>query len=288
MNDCNGSINSANEAQMNLEQREFVQFRDLLESISGIHLPTNKQYLIATRLRKLMHDNQIDSLGQLLATLSSQVKNGLHEQVVDAMTTNETFWFRDEYPFRYLQTDVLPRIAAKGSKIRIWCMACSSGQEPFSLAIAIDEFLQANGMASLPVEIVGTDLSTKMLQRCEQGIYDRLEATRGLSADRLSKYFDQLDGERWQVKSFLRNRINFRRLNLKDPFTSMGKFDVIFCRNVLIYFSAKLKGDILNRLHYQLEPTGTLFLGASEGLGDSAHLYEMVHCNPGIAYQCVQ
>lgn len=281
---------SENESLTNIDQAEFEQFRSILERNSGIHLPANKQYLVATRLRKLMHEHNFGTLRQLLSSLQSGASSSLRNQVVEAMTTNETFWFRDNYPFSYLGGHLLPQHNASrpGSRLRIWCTACSSGQEPYSLAMIADEYARSVGKTASMVEIMATDISDAMLERSKQGLYDQLELTRGMSNTRLERYFDNRGDGRWQVKSALRNSVSYRRLNLKDSYTNFGKFDVIFCRNVLIYFSAELKNDILRRLHQQLQPGGILFLGASEGLGGCTDIYEMVQCNPGIAYRSVR
>lgn len=279
----------ASDGQTGLNPQDFNQFRDLLENFSGIHLPTSKQYLVATRLRKLMQEHRFASLRDLMAALKQGSQPALRNQVIDAMTTNETYWFRDNYPFQYFQNQILAEMAKTklGGRLRVWCAACSSGQEPYSLAIIADEFSRLNNSRDWQLEIVATDISNNMLERCREGIYDHLELTRGMSEHRLTRYFDKLDGGRWRVKDELRQRINFRKLNLMESFASLGRFDVIFCRNVLIYFTAELKSDILNRLHQQLQPKGILFLGASEGLGAIGDRFEMVQCQPGIAYRNV-
>lgn len=285
--DLNQGASTADNSAVN--RHDFLAFRDVLEKISGIHLPENKSYLIATRLRKLMQERKIPDLRSLLDTLQINSDLRLRTQVIDAMTTNETFWFRDSYPFEYFQKQLLPAaFAQKTGKIRVWCAACSSGQEPYSLAMIVDEMTAAGGKFSgRQVEIVATDISASILDRSKQGIYDRLEITRGMSGDRVRRYFHQLDENQWQINESLRRRINFKALNLTEPFSPMGKFDVIFCRNVLIYFSAELKLDILTRLRQQLVANGTLFLGASEGIGGAGQLYKMLQCNPGIAFQAI-
>lgn len=279
------SLMSRNDSMTGAELTEFGQFRDFLEKTSGIDLPANKSYLVATRLRKIMLDQGVASLAELVGLIRGSRTNGLRNQVIDAMTTNETFWFRDNYPFEYFKSILLPKLASGSTKIRVWCAACSSGQEPYSLAMIIDEFLNSGKARNCQIEIVATDLSDKMLERCKTGIYDQIELTRGLPKSQLVKYFDNIDKDKWQLKDSLRRKVSFQKLNLKDAYTSMGKFDIIFCRNVLIYFSADLKSDIIKRLQRQLQNEGTLFLGASEGLGESSQLFEMIHCNPGIAYK---
>lgn len=265
---------------------EFELFRDFLEKTCGILLGANKQYLVSSRLNKLMEQQGIKSLGELVQKI--QMRSQLREQVVDAMTTNETLWFRDTYPFEVLKNRVLPEMikAAPGQRLRIWSAACSSGQEPYSLSMAIDEFERTNlGQLKAGVQIVATDLSGSMLSACKAGEYDSLAIGRGLSQERLARYFDQKTPGRWTVKPAIKSRVEFRALNLLDSYATLGKFDMVFCRNVLIYFSAEVKRDILLRIHAALKPGGYLFLGASEALNALPDHYQMVQCSPGIIYK---
>jgi chemotaxis protein methyltransferase CheR len=267
---------------------DFEQFRGFLEKACGIVLGENKQYLVSSRLNKLMEQQGIKTLGELVQRIQTQPRSGLREQVVDAMTTNETLWFRDTYPFEVMKNKVLPEMAkaSPGQRLRIWSAACSSGQEPYSLSMTIEEFSQANpGQLKGGVQIVATDLSPSMLINCRSGEYDSLAIGRGLSPERLQRYFDVKPGNRWAVKAPLRSRIEFRPINLLESYASLGKFDVVFCRNVLIYFSAEVKKDILTRIHATLKPGGYLFLGASEALNGLPDKYQMVQCSPGIIYQ---
>jgi chemotaxis protein methyltransferase CheR len=267
---------------------DFEQFRTFLEKACGILLGTNKQYLVSSRLNKLMDQNSIKTLGELVQRMQTQPRSGLREQVVDAMTTNETLWFRDVYPFEVMKNRVLPEMikASPGQRLRIWSAACSSGQEPYSLSMTLDEFEKTNiGQLKGGVQIVATDLSPSMLINCKSGEYDSLAMGRGLSQERLQRYFDPKEPGRWVVKPAIRSRIEFRPLNLLDSYASLGKFDVVFCRNVLIYFSAEVKKDILTRMHAMLKPGGYLFLGASEALNGLPNHYQMVQCSPGIIYK---
>ncbi len=267
---------------------DFEQFRTFLEKTCGILLGSNKQYLVSSRLNKLMEQNGIKTLSELVQKIQNAPRSGLREQVVDAMTTNETLWFRDTYPFEVLKSRILPELikANPNQPLRIWSAASSSGQEPFSISMAIDEFERTNlGQLKAGVRIVATDLSTAMLAACRAGEYDSLAMGRGLSQERLTRFFDPKGPGRWVVKPAIRNRVEFRALNLLDSYASLGKFDIVFCRNVLIYFSADVKKDILTRIHATLKPGGYLFLGASEALNGLPDLYQMVQCNPGIIYK---
>ncbi|MCQ4304273.1 chemotaxis protein [Stutzerimonas frequens] len=267
---------------------DFEQFRVFLEKTCGILLGSNKQYLVSSRLNKLMEQQGIKTLGDLVRKIQAQPRSGLRELVVDAMTTNETLWFRDTYPFEVLKARVLPEMlkGASGQRLRIWSAACSSGQEPYSLSMAIDEYERGNpSQPKTGVQIVATELSGAMLAACKAAEYDSLAIARGLSSERLQRYFDVKAPGRWAVKPAIRSRVEFRVQNLLDSYVALGKFDIVFCRNVLIYFSADVKKDILKRIHATLRPGGYLFLGASEALNGLPELYQMVQCSPGIIYK---
>lgn len=277
-------------ASTTLETREFDRFRQFLQSACGISLAENKQYLVTTRIRKILQDNQLENLGVLVDLLQRNRHSKLREQVVDAMTTNETFWFRDIHPYDYLQSTLLPQLQQQPSTapIRIWSAACSSGQEPYSISMIVEEGRRQHRLGSArAVEIIATDVSVTMLKQAQAGVYDRASLLRGLSAERRETFFDPVTDDSWRIKSLVRDRVQFKALNLMDSYGGLGRFDVIFCRNVLIYFSAELKYDILKRMHAALKPGGMLVLGSSEGLADAASLYEMVHCKPGIMYRAL-
>jgi chemotaxis protein methyltransferase CheR len=279
-------------ARDNVDQTEFDQFRQFLEDACGISLGDNKQYLVTNRMRRLMDDNKIANFGDLVLSLRQGLHRKLKEQVIDAMTTNETFWFRDIYPYDHLKNNLFAQLMGPNNKvygpIRIWSAACSSGQEPYSISMMVEEFKQKN-MGNLPrqVQIVATDLSTTVLEQARQGEYDKLSVMRGLSNERLDKFLDKTPEGNWKIKSLLRDRIDFRPINLMDSFSALGKFDIVFCRNVLIYFNADLKRQILQKIHASLKPQGILYLGSSEGLAGAADLFEMVRCEPGILYKAI-
>lgn len=274
----------------NFDQAEFDHFRQFLQDACGIALGDNKQYLVSNRIRRLLEEYQLSSFSDLVRALKQNSNRRLKEQVIDVMTTNETFWFRDIYPFEYLRNTLLPawmqtehRMAGP---IRIWSAACSSGQEPYSISMMVEEFRrQRMGALARPVQIVATDLSSIVLDQAKRGEYDRLSVVRGLSTERLERYFDNPRDNVWRVKPLVRDRIEFKAWNLLDYYAGLGKFDVVFCRNVLIYFNAELKRRILEKIHGSLKPGGILFLGSSEGLAGASHLFEMVRCDPGILYR---
>jgi len=267
---------------------EFNAFRQFLERKSGIVLGDNKQYLVTSRLKRLLDEHGITSLTELMNQLQARSRSALQDKVIDAMTTNETLWFRDTYPFEVMKNKVIPELLEKqpSQRLRVWSAACSSGQEPYSLSMIMDEYERAHlGQVKAGMQIIATDLSPTMLQACKVGDYDSLAIARGLSQERLQRYFDKTPAGRWMVKPEIKSRVEFRALNLLDSYAGLGKFDVVFCRNVLIYFSAEAKKDILTRMHTTLKPGGYIFLGASEALNGLPELYSMVQCNPGIIYQ---
>ncbi len=185
-------------------------------------------------------------------------------EVTEAMTTNESFFFRDNKPFDLLKDYVLPQLLdskAASKKIRIWCAAASTGQEPYSIAIILKE-MEAK-LSGWNIEIVGTDIAQKVLDKAKTGLFSQFEVQRGLPIQMLIKYFNQV-GEMWQISEEIRNMVSYRKFNLLDPYTMLGTFDIIFCRNVLIYFDQQTKMEVLERMRKLLPDNGTLFLGAAE------------------------
>ncbi|KYN26058.1 chemotaxis protein CheR [Vibrio cidicii] len=201
------------------------------------------------------------------------------------MTTNETLWFRDTYPFTVLAEKLLPEIAANKRPIKIWSAASSSGQEPYSMAMTVLETQQRKPGMLQSVSITATDISASMLDMCRAGIYDNLALGRGLSPERRRTFFEDTGDGRMKVKDNVKRLVNFRPQNLMDSYALLGKFDIIFCRNVLIYFSPDMKSKVLNQMANSLNPGGYLLLGASESLTGLTDRFEMVRCNPGIIYK---
>ncbi len=273
--------------QAHFSADEFHAFRDFLRDAAGIDLGVNKQYLVATRVRKILIENCIQNLSELTTKVQSSSNLDLRQQVIDAMTTNETFWFRDTYPYEYLLNILFPQLhASERERYRIWSAACSYGQEPFSISITAEEFIRRNySIKVFPLEILATDLSSAVLAKASQGCFDRLSVSRGLEGGRLKDHFVQNQLDSWCVKPNILERVTFKAQNLLEPYALLGKFDAIFCRNVLIYFSAELKFDILARLRKALNPGGILILGSSESLGMASDLFETVHVRPGVVYQ---
>jgi len=269
---------------------DFRLFSEFLEKSCGILLAEHKQYLVQSRLGKIMQQEAAASLKDLVDKLNRPGGNQLKEQVIDAMTTNETLWFRDNHPYEILSNRLLPELrdSLKFQKLRIWSAACSTGQEPYSISMIIDEFKRKNlGSFSSGEEIVATDISPSALAQARRGEYEMLALGRGLSEDRLKQFFTSNPSGSWLIKPNLKSRVRFQSINLKGQYTALGQFDLIFCRNVLIYFSSELKTDILRKMHKQLKPGGYLFLGASESLSGLSDCYKMIHCRPGIIYQAI-
>ena len=242
---------------------DYEYLRKLLKDLSGLDLSADKQYLIESRLLPLVRKFRLSDISELV----QRIKGGsasLVDQVVEAMTTNETFFFRDKVPFDHLRDTILPellRTRASRRSMRIWCAASSTGQEPYSIAMCLKEMSLT--LAGWRIEILATDLSQEVLEKSKSGIYSQFEVQRGLPIQLLVKYFKQI-GELWQINPDIRAMVQHRQLNLLHDFSHLGVFDVIFCRNVLIYFDQDTKAGIFGRLAKAIEPDGFLVLGAAE------------------------
>jgi len=250
---------------------DYEYLRKLLKERSGLDLSADKQYLIEGRLLPLARKAGLPGIPELVQKLQAG-SSALITSVVEAMTTNETFFFRDKVPFDHFRDTIMQEIikARAGRRsVRIWCAAGSTGQEPYSLAMTLKEMGAA--LTGWRIEIIATDLSQEVLEKAKAGVYSQFEVQRGLPIQMLMKYFKQT-GETWQINPELRAMIQHRQLNLLQDFSHLGTFDVIFCRNVLIYFDQETKINIFNRLARQIEPDGFLVLGAAEtvvGLTDT-------------------
>ncbi|WP_219349775.1 CheR family methyltransferase [Psychromonas sp. CD1] len=265
----------------------YKKFSSFLEVQCGIVLGSNKQYLVKSRLIPLMDVFSINTLSNLIHEAMSYKNRALRTAVIDAMTTNETLWFRDVYPFELLAKKIFPEILKYKKNIKLWSAASSSGQEAYSIAMVASEYQKQNAVLGMNVQIIGTDISNTMLEQCKMGVYDTLALSRGLSETRKIQFFDSLsDGSnKLAIKGEVKKMTSFRSYNLLDSYALLGKFDVVFCRNVLIYFSADVKSKILNQFAGALNPGGYLILGASESITGLTDKYNMVRCNPGIIYQ---
>ena len=270
----------------NYNPEEYKAFQNFLESACGIVLGDNKHYLINSRLSKLMREEGLESLNELVQKIQKSIgSNPLKTKVVEAMTTNETLWFRDGFPFEVLSETIFNDFKQqKKSQVKILSAACSSGQEPYSISIIADEFIKSNFGANMQFKIVGVDIDQTILANAREAKYEEMAMVRGVSDERKQRYFKH-EGKHWQVNMDIRSRVSFREQNLMQSYASLGKFDIIFCRNVLIYFSAELKKDILSRIAAALNPGGYLFLGASESIVQYSDRFNMIRTPKGVVYQ---
>jgi chemotaxis protein methyltransferase CheR len=260
---------------------DYEYLRKLLKDHSGLDLSADKQYLIESRLLPLARKAGLAGLPDLVQKMKSG-SNNLVAQVVEAMTTNETFFFRDKVPFDHFREKIMPELVqarTNRKSIRIWCAAGSTGQEPYSLAMCLKEM--AGLLNGWRVEILATDLSQEVLEKSRSGIYSQFEVQRGLPIQFLVKYFKQ-SGELWQINADIRAMVQHRQLNLLHDFSQLGAFDVIFCRNVLIYFDQDTKINIFGRLGRTMEPDGFLVLGAAETVVGLTEVFKPVSDRRGL------
>jgi len=256
---------------------DYQRFKTFLEQACGIILGEGKQYLIASRLTRLLREEQIATLSDLMKAIEHGQPQHLHDSVIDAMTTNETSWFRDGLPFETLAQHVLPELDAQQSgPVRVWSSACSSGQEPYTVSMIMSEHCRKQPHSQLAnSQIMATDISASVLAEAKRAEYEDVALGRGLSAGRRQQFFIPQQ-DRWRLSEEIRKRVSFREQNLLQGFAALGKFDIIFCRNVLIYFSAERKKDILQRMAQSLNRGGYLFLGASETISGYSDAFESV------------
>lgn len=271
---------------MSLTPFEFDYVRSLVLEGSAIVLDPGKEYLVESRLTPLATRLGLGSLNALIGKLRTEPRNGIHKQVVDAMTTNETSFFRDLHPFEILKKNIVPEFLTKRSSertLRIWSAACSTGQEPYTIALLLREtFPQLSGWQ---VRILATDLSADVLNKARTGTYSQMEMNRGLPAMLLVKYFKKVGADQWQVRDDLRGMIEFKEFNLAVPFPPLPSFDVILLRNVLIYFDIETKRSILAKMRKVLTPDGYLFLGGSETTLNIDENFESVCLGKSVCYR---
>lgn len=251
---------------------EFEFLKKFLKERSGLVLSNDKQYLVESRLQPVARKSKLETLSAIVGVIQRGTNKQLETDVIEAMTTNESFFFRDKTPFDHFNDTMLPALLQSRSNTRtmkIWCAAASTGQEPYSLAICLKE--AQTKLSGWRTRILGTDLSTEVLDKARAGIYSQFEIQRGLPIQMLLKYFEQ-KGDMWQIDAGMRAMIEWKKLNLLDSFSYLGEFDIIFCRNVLIYFDQQTKIEVLERLAKNLSEDGYLVLGAAEtvvGLTDA-------------------
>ncbi|HYC03580.1 MAG TPA: protein-glutamate O-methyltransferase [Azospirillaceae bacterium] len=247
-----------------MKVEDFDMFCTMLKQRSGLVLTKDKAYLLESRLMPVARKWNLKSLDELAATVRARKDEALLKDITEAMTTNESSFFRDQKPFDQFKAVVLPHLLetrAARKTVRIWSAACSSGQEAYSLAMLLKE--EGARLAGWKFEIVGTDLSSEMVERSRAGVYTQFEVQRGLPITLLVKYFKQ-NGDKWQLVPEIRQMVTYREYNLLTDLTPLGQFDVIFCRNVLIYFDQPTKGKVLESMAKLMPPDGILYLGGAE------------------------
>jgi chemotaxis protein methyltransferase CheR len=273
---------------MAVDVPDFEYVRDLMRDTASIVLEPGKEYLVETRLDPLARSEGFATLGSMVSALRSGSDKALQRKIVDRMTTNETSFFRDLHPFEALKRSIIPEfLSRRGTEraLNIWCGACSSGQEPYSIMMLLREHFPQ--LADWNINMLGTDLSSAMLDRAQAGVYSQLEVNRGLPAPMLVKYF-QKKGQEWRIADRARSGVEFRELNLARTWSNVPRMDIVFLRNVMIYFDVDSKRSILARVRSILRSDGYLFLGGAEttyGLDDG---YERVVLDKAAAYRLKQ
>lgn len=270
---------------MPISDAEFRYIKDFVYQKAAIDLEPGKAYLVESRLQPIARREGFASLSDMIAKLRTQPTNGLNWLVVEAMTTNETYFFRDIHPFELLKTKVLPELIKRRTaqrQINIWCAAASSGQEPYSIMMLLREHFPE--VLSWKINFIATDISNGMLNRCREGCYSQLEVNRGLPAALLVKYFQKISTE-WKIKDELRRAIDFRQVNLAQPWPALPTMDIVFIRNVLIYFDVETKKPILARVRKLMSPDGYMFLGGAETTLNLDESFKRVQVNNSAYYQ---
>lgn len=259
-------------------------------NISGIYLDQDKGYLLETRLNPLLNTHNCGSFADLYHKAKADTSRRLDKEVVNAISTNETLFFRDNKPFELLKNKIIPDLVDRRStvggsgkvKLRIWSAACSTGQEVYSIAISLLEIL--GDLRNYDIRLLGTDISDEAVAKASYGMYGKFEIERGLPKKTLQRYFIPAAGG-WRIKDEIRSLATFKKLNLMDPFTGLGNFDIIFCRNVAIYFTDPDKKKLFQRLGQALAPDGYLIIGGSESLGGIAPQFKAHNYLRGVYYQ---
>jgi chemotaxis protein methyltransferase CheR len=253
-----------------ISPQEVQLFSSYIYGICGIHIEPAKAYLLETRLGKIMESENCRSFADFYHRVKSDTSRILQNKVIDAITTNETLFFRDTSPFDLLKFKILPEVIDKSAKtsqtpvpVRIWSAACSTGQELYSIAIVLKELL--GDLGKYNIKLLGTDISDAAIKQASYGAYNKFEIERGLPNDRLQRYFETAGGY-WKIRSEIRSMAVFRKLNLMDSLMALGKFDIIFCRNVAIYFKLEDRKRLFEKIAECLEPDGFLIVGATESL----------------------
>lgn len=257
-----------------MRPEDFEAISTIVKKRSGLTLTKDKTYLVESRLSPVARRHGLPTLDDLVRKLKVNPPESLLVEITEAMTTNESFFFRDKTPFDLFSEHILPALVEARSsqkQLRIWCAAASTGQEPYSLAMLLRE--KAAQLAGFRIEIIGTDLSGEVLDRAKKGLYSQFEVQRGLPIQLLVKYFKKTE-DQWQIDPAIRNMVQFKLFNLLDDFRPLGRFDLVFCRNVLIYFDVATKRNVLERMTKQMAPDAHLVLGAAETVVGVSELFK--------------
>ncbi len=261
---------------------DFEYLAGILKDRSGLSIGPDKTYLLESRLTPVARKNNLDDLDALVAEVRRSKKEALLCEITEAMTTNESFFFRDATPFEIFEKVILPQLLetrASRKSLRIWSAACSTGQEAYSLSMILREM--APQLAGWRIEIVGTDISNEVLEKAKVGIYSQFEVQRGLPIQLLMKYFTQVN-ELWQIDASIRAMVSYKEFNLLKDLKALGNFDIIFCRNVLIYFDQPTKTKVLNAMSDILAPDGCLFMGAAETVLGISDVFQPIPGQRGV------
>ena len=266
-----------------MQPDEFDYISNLLKLRSGLSLSKEKTYLLESRLQPIARSHGLENISQLIARMRANSDPKLMHEVVQSMTTNETMFFRDNKPFERLKQQILPYLREKEPNrkhLRIWSSACSSGQEPYTVAMCLqDEMMKMGGYS---YDILATDLCEKVVEKARQGLYTQFEIQRGLPIQLLIKYFQQAADNHWRVNDATQKMVKFQTHNLMEDCAKFGRFDIIFCRNVLIYFDEATKTQVLNRLASVLNPPGFLILGSAETVLGLTDKFKSFQNDPGV------
>ncbi|MCD6292270.1 MAG: protein-glutamate O-methyltransferase CheR [Deltaproteobacteria bacterium] len=270
--------------------QEYQTFCKYIYDICGITLTANQAYLVETRLAQLIKKLGCKNFSELYNKSKTDRLKKMEQEIIDAITTNETYFFRDKSPFELLQHKILPDLIDKRSTrsglpptIKIWSAACSFGQEVYTIAITLKELL-GKDISKYRISIVGTDISDEAIARSSYGLYNQFEVERGLPPNKLRLYFNQVD-KGWRINDELRSMVSFRKLNLFQSFAALGRFDIIFCRNVAIYFAPPDKIKLYEKIGSTLAPDGYLMIGAQESLTGITNIFEPQRYMRSIFYQ---
>lgn len=276
-----------------LTSKEFLAMQQFIEDKCGIRIDKEKSYLIESKLSFLLAETGLSSFEELYLKISNEQDEDIIESIIDAITINETFWFRDKTPWYVLETILMPDYinelrSGKRNKVRIWSAACSYGQEPYSICMCIDNYLSRNRITDIDLssfEIIATDISNMVLQMATAARYDNISMSRGMDEENKEKYFRN-EGRVWTLCDRIKSAVSFRYFNLKkNDYSSLGRFDIIFLRNVLIYFGDELKEQIVEKMATMLHPNGLLFIGSAEILCDKNNRFRTENCENGVYYK---